>query len=601
MIFSPFKNFPTFFFSKSVSGKKYTSNRLLPYSDTFARFVHSFVPLHAFCLSMRGKDMFRNMKKAIGILLLGIVIIAGSGHQLSGQPVDSLILKLAEAKEDTSRVNILLRLSSIYLNNDPRKAESYISKALGLATQTKYYEGIANANYYMALLFKDSDVGLCEELLEKALENAEKTSDPKILAKIYNLKGIINLSNRKPDQSFAMIRKALVLEISAHESSDSLLPVFIQNIGRMYLSQGNFVMAKKYFLDAILTADKTKSKRQLVFPYMNLGTMYINNNQPDTGLFYYMLSLKTAKESNYNRVLPELYNSLSDFYLTKADTIQTIDYAKLAIESANFNRNYEEKTLSLYRLFSIYKKQNKPELAIKYLMQYVDLKDTISQNKQRHNTDMTELKMKFQNSQIINDLKLRKQKVTIYITAFFSLLLLIAGGSVLYIHKLKNKHRQMIIDSLTERNKGLEKEITYKSQELTNNMLLLAQRNELLRDVIQRVRDFQHSTPGEFADKLNNLINELKFSLRSDIWERFEKEFLGVHPTFFENLNKNHPELTPKEKRLCALLRLNLNSKEISEITHLNNESVMKARTRLRKHFDLTNTDISLTTYLSRF
>ncbi|HNW75525.1 MAG TPA: hypothetical protein PKJ28_01420 [Bacteroidales bacterium] len=541
------------------------------------------------------------MKKVTGIFFLALFLITGTVCPLKGQMVDSLILNLAEAKEDTSRVNILLRLSSIYLNNDPRKAESYISKALGLATQNNYYEGIANANYYMALLFKDSDVGLCEELLEKALENAEKTSDPKILAKIYNLKGITSLTNKMTDQAFVMMRKALSLEISAHVSSDSLLPVFIQNIGRMYLGNGNVVMAKKYFLDAIRTSIETKSKRQLAFPYMNLGTLYISDNQPDTGLYYYMLSLKTAKESNYNRILPELYNSLSEFYLTKADTIQTIDYAKLAVESATFNLNYDEKTLALYRLFSIYNKQHQPELAIQYLMQYVNLKDTISQNKQRHNTDMAELKLKFQNSQIINDLKLRKQKVTIYITAFFSLLLLIAGGSVIYIHKLKNKHRQMIINSLTERNKGLEKEITYKSQELTNNMLLLAQRNELLRDVIQRVRDFQHSTPGEFNEKLNNLINELKFSLRNDIWELFEKEFLGVHPVFFENLSKNHPELTPKEKRLCALLRLNLNSKEISEITHLNNESVMKARTRLRRHFGLTNTDISLTTYLSRF
>ena len=545
--------------------------------------------------------MWRNGKKAIGILLLGIVILAGSANKLSGQPVDSLILKLAEAKEDTSRVNILLRLSSIYLNNDPRKAESYISKALGLATQTKYHEGIANANYLMALLFKDSDIGLCEELLEKALVSAEKTPDPKILAKIYNLKGIISLSNKMSDQAFGMMRKALALEISAHIPSDSLLPVFIQNIGRMYLGKGNVVMAKKYFQDAIRISLETKTKRQLAFPFMNLGTLYANNNQPDSGLYYYMLSLKNAKENNYNRILPELYNNLSDFYLIKADTIETIHYAKLAVETATFNLNYDEKTLALYRLFSIYNKQHKPELAIQYLMQYVNLKDTISQNKQRHSTDMAALKLKFQNSKVINDLKLRKQKVTIYITAFFSLLLLIAGGSVIYIHKLKNKHRQMIIDSLTERNKGLEKEITYKSQELTNNMLLLAQRNELLRDVIQRVRDLQHSTPREFTDKLNDLINELKFSLRSDIWELFEKEFLGVHPAFFQNLTRNHPELTPKEKRLCALLRLNLNSKEISEITHLNNESVMKARTRLRKHFDLTNTDISLTTYLSRF
>jgi DNA-binding CsgD family transcriptional regulator len=60
-----------------------------------------------------------------------------------------------------------------------------------------------------------------------------------------------------------------------------------------------------------------------------------------------------------------------------------------------------------------------------------------------------------------------------------------------------------------------------------------------------------------------------------------------------------NPELSLNERRLCAFLRLNMTTKEIASITGQSPRSIEVARTRLRKKLNLTNSDTSLTDFLS--
>jgi DNA-binding CsgD family transcriptional regulator len=64
-------------------------------------------------------------------------------------------------------------------------------------------------------------------------------------------------------------------------------------------------------------------------------------------------------------------------------------------------------------------------------------------------------------------------------------------------------------------------------------------------------------------------------------------------------LNEKFPDLSPSERRLCAFLKLDMTTKEISAITHQNAKSIDVARTRLRKKLNLTGTDHNLITFLA--
>ncbi|MCD4747537.1 MAG: hypothetical protein K8R58_14675, partial [Bacteroidales bacterium] len=64
--------------------------------------------------------------------------------------------------------------------------------------------------------------------------------------------------------------------------------------------------------------------------------------------------------------------------------------------------------------------------------------------------------------------------------------------------------------------------------------------------------------------------------------------------------NNKFPDLTANEKKLCAFLRLNMTTKDISAITHQTSNSIEVARTRLRKKLNLSNKDINLVTFISQ-
>lgn len=82
--------------------------------------------------------------------------------------------------------------------------------------------------------------------------------------------------------------------------------------------------------------------------------------------------------------------------------------------------------------------------------------------------------------------------------------------------------------------------------------------------------------------------------------EEFRKIFDKVYPSFFDNLFDRVGELTPKEMRLCAFIRLGLSTKSIADITFREVRSVESARNRLRKKFGLQQQD-SLVTFLHQF
>ncbi|MDP4282489.1 MAG: tetratricopeptide repeat protein [Bacteroidota bacterium] len=540
-------------------------------------------------------------KRRYLIYILMIALFVGVPIRSSEDNADSLLLKLVAAKEDTTKVDILLKLVNLYIDSDVKRAESYISTALAISKQNKYEEGIANAYYMMAILYKNSDIGLCEELNEVALEHAKKTQNPQILARIYNLKALINITNKFNDKALENMRLALALEITAHQSQDSALSTLVQNIGRFYYLQKKTDLARKYYLHAVEIANNCKNKRLLTYPYMNIGIMYFQEGKSDSGFYYFTRSLEIARKTQFKRIFPEIYNELSLFYLSKKDTSSFFSYSDSAILTGTANMNYEEKLFALNNRYSVYKNQHRLKEALQYVDQYIVLKDIIYQNRLRQKTDMADLKMKFNQEQIISTQKMKRQKVLFYIFILIFLLMGLLASMLLYIYRLRNIQKQLTINNLMEKNVGLTQEVELKSRELTNSILIQGQHNNLISNVIHTLTKIQHTVPKELPNKIDDVINELRYSLKSDMWELFEKEFLGVHPEFLQNLLKAYPDLTLKEKRLCSLLRLGLNTKEISEIMHLNNESVMKARTRLRKHFNLTNIDIDLTNYLSRF
>ncbi len=114
--------------------------------------------------------------------------------------IDSLLKELPNLKEDTIKVNALNELAANYRNINPENGKNYANKALILAKQVDWTEGIATAysylganqtikadyenalsNYQLALKFTADKKTLSRVLRGIGLVYANQNNSPKAL------------------------------------------------------------------------------------------------------------------------------------------------------------------------------------------------------------------------------------------------------------------------------------------------------------------------------------------------------------------------------------------------------------------------------------
>ena len=146
------------------------------------------------------------------------------------------------------------------------------------------------------------------------------------------------------------------------------------------------------------------------------------------------------------------------------------------------------------------------------------------------------------------------------------------------IEQENNKNEIALIDS---RNK-----IENNQRELTQKALHLAQQEEILENLKNQLLEIKGEKP-QTNELVLNILSDVNLYLKQNSWEEFEHYFIEVHPAFYRNLKDDHPELTQMELRVCAMLRLNLNTKQIADITRKTPKSVEITRFRIRQKMGL--------------
>jgi PAS domain S-box-containing protein len=131
-------------------------------------------------------------------------------------------------------------------------------------------------------------------------------------------------------------------------------------------------------------------------------------------------------------------------------------------------------------------------------------------------------------------------------------------------------------------------ELDIKERELISSLLQLSGKNQLLSQLQKSLRMLSKSAGGFLKKELLRLQDSLEEELeKKEDSDELQIQLEKVHPGFIDTLRIKHPQMTQKEIRLCAYVRLGLSSKEISGLCNITPESVEIARVRLRKRLKL--------------
>jgi tetratricopeptide (TPR) repeat protein len=142
-----------------------------------------------------------------------------------------------------------------------------------------------------------------------------------------------------------------------------------------------------------------------------------------------------------------------------------------------------------------------------------------------------------------------------------------------------------------------KQEIAHKKKELTSQTLHLVQKNTFIQELMENLENIKNS-PEKFKMEFRRIVMLLKKENASDKdWEVFKTYFAEVHNDFDQKLKTIYQDISEKEIRLAAFLRMNLTTKEIAATLNVLPDSILKSKYRLKKKLGLDK-DMDLSNFL---
>ncbi len=159
------------------------------------------------------------------------------------------------------------------------------------------------------------------------------------------------------------------------------------------------------------------------------------------------------------------------------------------------------------------------------------------------------------------------------------------------IAKIKSKEK-------AERNKL---RLEHLKRELVTKSLYLTEKEEVFSNFLTSLEGVYKLESYEIKESLKQLIRQMSSanSYEHD-WAEFEKWFTQIHADFFNSLRNAFPDLTQRELKVCALLRLNMVTKDIANLMNIQPATIEIYRHRIRKKVNLDPKE-NLANFLSKY
>ncbi len=553
-------------------------------------------------------DMYQRIKMKLNkSLFLGLIMVFTILPVLSlqGETKDTLAAILSSDKNDTCKIESILDYAGELAWTDVTKAVEYTRQALVMSEKITYTKGIAYAKFRLSGLCGDYDFELSESLLLQSLGHAKAIDDSMLMAGIYCSLGNLKSNFNFLEEARNYFHKSL--GIFLRHKQDSCTALIYNNLGVLHDLMYPDCLSNDHYLKASEINTRTQNHQWLAMNYLNIGINFTEMGEYDEGSRYLQQSRQIAKKHAFIRLYPWVYNSLSYYYFIINDYQSSIRLADTALTFAREQSNLLQERDALKHMSEGYFEVLDIENAHHYLKQYGAVKDTINKCNRLKKIDMTELKNNCDKESKQQELKhallankLRQKELTSVI------IILIAGLLIfsllfIYVFQKYKMHRK----SLEQKNTMLEiealtRDIEYRNKELTTNVMYLLKKNEFISSISNKLKLATGDSHNNYNRAIESIIGELDKSVAELNWEDFEVRFQKVHVGFYNKLSTKYPLLTPNDLRLCAFLKLNMTSKEITGITFQSTESLKTARYRLRKKLSLERQD-NLVAFLTKF
>jgi len=587
-----------------------------------------------------GKVHYRKANRTLLWLLVAVTMIAGNQAMAlsvkslpsTEQQISNLKRDLIYHTDDTLAIKAMQALAVIYSGKNNDSSLRYFNQALKLSKAREdnfhldqLYTGLSelfytNRNYRLAL---DYYFRLLREIDRKVMVSGDSIQQAGNYATLYSQIGLCYFNLNNTSNALRYFHKSLqkVEQHKPQAAKNAYLErkiAMLVNIGSVYLENKKFDEGRTWYERALTINRLLNNQGYYSALYNNLGIISIEQKQYTKAIDYYTKALGIRTVLKDTAGMAQVLNNLGKYYYVVKGYGKAEEVLRRSLALTKGSCNMRSEMFASQFLALALEGSGRYKEALEMHKQFKEYYDSIINNEA--GADAARLEIQYQYEKQRSELELEQQLVVAGKERRAMIYLIIAGImlflfiiATLLIRNQRIRMRQAELSrkslelesinlglekhNLELKNDNLEMELSFKKKELATQVMYLLQKNELIANTIKDIQALKEVPEQDHATALHRIIRDMKSNLDKGAWKEFELRFQQVNQEFYEKLNNLYPDLTPNEVKLCAFMRLNMTTKDISAITYQTNKSIQVARTRLRRKLGIEH-DENLVSWL---
>lgn len=400
-------------------------------------------------------------------------------------------------------------------------------------------------------------------------------------------------------------------------------------LGVVCLNQEEYEGKMRYSKEALKAALRMDNLFYKNLALCDIATGYYFLNRLDSALYYAQAAYDAAIADSLPSQLPHVYTDLGSIYAKMGENGKALEYIDKAIglrprkdtlailglyadkvdlfgklgqydsayhyfRKAVASPNLATQADAYNHMSGAYYKMGRCNEAYSLLLRFTELADSV--RKQRHTAEVIALQELYKHEQLsVENLYWRTQAAerqsNVYLMATLSLLSLWIASTI-YFFYWRNRRR------LVEQQHQLasqQEELHHQRQVTTENLQRMAemeQKEARLKETFFRRLNLRIV---QEIEKGSNIL------LSDDDWEDIVQNADIIFDNFTRRLQQHYPALNKEDLRYCCMVKMQLSQLEMSQIMHLEKDSVKKRLKRIRMEKMKADSGVTFEELLRRF
>lgn len=391
------------------------------------------------------------------------------------------------------------------------------------------------------------------------------------------------------------------------------------NIGNTHYRTGAEDSALAAYAQALAISREKAYKYGTAIALYNLGNLHQEMEQADSAQLYYEEAVELAAALKSRQLEAYLLQATAVYQYRQGNLDRAIGDLKASLVMGEEMGDLELLREDNKWLSEVYGVQGDFEKAYAAHLKYITYKDSMFNAENIRRTAEARAQFELERARLedlresearnarllILEKETQFERALIFALSLGLLLVLFAALLILNRHKQQRKilAQEKALSDMQLRTTTLEKEhleaesallesqrsqlsqsLEFKSRELSSFALNIVEKMNLIKDLRSTIQELRKGSGKEARERLGMIDEKLRMSLDQEKDNAlFEMKVDRAHEEFFLRLAERYPQLSQKEKRLAAFLRLDFSSKEIASMFNIEAKSVDMGRYRLRK------------------